>query len=324
MRESDLLQLIYAMSAAPHAGGPRPSGEPGDKASHSVVIGPGDDCAVVRTPSGDVMLLTVDQLIAGRHFLADETPVDLIARKAVARSISDIAAMGGTPAWGLATAALPPGFTHAPELAEALHRWGRHWNCPIVGGDLATHARADHPLTITTTVIGVMEPGVSPVLRSGARAGDLIWITGPVGGSFASGRHLTFEPRVEIGRTLARLGAHAMIDLSDGLGRDAARVGEASGVRLVIEAARVPVHAGADGARIPWRDAVREGEDYELLVCAPEAIARTSERAGDGLRPLGPIGRVCALTGGERPGATIVDEDGVAHDAGAMGWDHVG
>jgi thiamine-monophosphate kinase len=322
VRESDLLRLIYEMGATPPAGG-----EASGAGTHrSVLVGPGDDCAVVRSPSGDVLLLTVDQLIAGRHFLASDTPVDLVARKAVARSISDIAAMGGTPAWGLATAALPPGYPHACELAEAIHRWGRHWSCPIVGGDLATLASADHPLTITTTVVGVMEQGIAPVLRSGARAGDAIWLTGRVGGSFASDRHLTFEPRIEIGRALARLGAHAMIDLSDGLGRDAARIGEASGVRLIIDAALVPVHAGADGAPIPWRDAVREGEDYELLVCAPEDMVHTITSGPAHAPPplLGPIGFVRALEPNEPAGASIVDENGQAHDAGELGWDHAG
>jgi thiamine-monophosphate kinase len=257
MKESDLLAHIYHLAGGINA------------ASGDVLVGPGDDCAVVRTPSGDVLLLTVDQVVEGRHF-EPGTPIDLIARKAIARSISDIAAMGGEPTWGLVTGLLPDGYQHGRELSEALHKWGRHWGCPIVGGDIAF---GPGPLSVTVTVVGGMGGGTearrdegtqgveraastAPVLRSGAQAGDELWLTGQVGGSFAKGRHLRFEPRLAAGRAAARSGrVHAMIDLSDGLGRDAARVGVASGVRLVIEAARLPIsHHCRD-----WAEAVREG-----------------------------------------------------------------
>jgi thiamine-monophosphate kinase len=308
MHESDLLAHIFTLAGGINAGA-------GD-----VLVGPGDDCAVVRTPSGDTLLLTVDQLVEGRHF-DPGTPVDLIARKAVARSVSDIAAMGGTPAWTLATGLLPDGYEHGRELAESLHAWGRHWSCPVVGGDIAF---GPGPLSITTTVVGRMPEAqgrcLPPVLRSGARPGDELWLTGQVGGSFESGWHMRFEPRVEAGRAAAASArVHAMIDLSDGLGSDAARVGVASNARLVIEAAKLPIsHRARD-----WARAVREGEDYELLMAIhprhPEIDASPLE-----LDPplLGPVGVVRACRPGESPGATILDPYGKPHDAEAMGWDH--
>jgi len=348
MTESDLLAHIFQLAGGINAGA-------GD-----VLVGPGDDCAVVRTPSGDSLLLTVDQVVEGRHF-DPGTPIDLIARKAVARSISDIAAMGGEPAWGLATGLLPDGFEHGKELSEALHKWGRHWRCPIVGGDIAF---GSGPLAITVTVIGRMSaahPGQEalaqpwaplersagdavevsskpalargplvatnpgPILRSGARVGDELWLTGQVGGSLASGWHLRFEPRLEAGLAAARSGrVHAMIDLSDGLGRDAARVGVASGVRLVIEAAKLPIsHHCAD-----WAHAVREGEDYELLMAIHPRHPQHPEIAEPPLTLapplLGPIGVGRAGEAGEQPGATIIDPYAKPHDAAGLGWDHGG
>lgn len=305
MRESDLLAHVYTIAAG------------ADAAAAGVLVGPGDDCAVVRAPGGDELLLTVDHVVEGRHF-EPGTPVDLIARKAVARSISDIAAMGGVPAWGLAAGVLPEKYEHGRDLCDALHRWGMHWRCPIVGGDIAS---GPGPLTMTVTVVGRMD-GVKPVPRSGSLPGDELWLTGQVGGSFESGWHLRFEPRLEAGRAAARSGlVHAMIDLSDGLGRDAGRIGAASGVRLVIDAAKIPVsHRCRD-----WRQAVREGEDYELLMCVAVGDVRSGRPPFDAQPPLiGPIGLVRACREREAPGATIVDAYGREHDAGEMGWDHGG
>jgi len=296
MRESELLEHIAIRSQGLTAG-----------AGWEVVVGPGDDCAVLRSPGGDLSLLTVDQLVAGRHFEVG-TDLDLVARKAVARSVSDIAAMGGVPAWGMATGLLPKGYNDGDALFDAMAKWANHFGCPLVGGDVATHASDQHPLTLTVTVGGSMTDQTEPVLRSGAKAGDQVWLTAPVGGSFASGRHLTFEPRVALGQALARAGAHAMIDLSDGVGRDADRIGRASGVAIEIDSDRVPLHAEV----ADWRTGVAEGEDYELLVVGAPTLAR----AVPGL--LGPIGRV---RDGD-PGACFVDADGSVHAAGEMGWDH--
>lgn len=311
MKESDLLAHIQRRSAnlADTFG--------------QVVVGPGDDCAVIRTPAGDQFLLTVDHLVEGRHF-EPGTPIDLIARKAIARSVSDIAAMGGTPAWSLATGCLPPGYPHGNALFEAMHKWAGHWGCPIVGGDIAS---SDGPLVLTVTVGGVMGlatttqwadvPGiwgvkpsdVRPVLRSGARPGDAVWVTGALGGSLRSGRHLTFEPRLAQGQLAAfnQFDIRAMIDISDGLGRDAGRIARASGVVLELDARLIPLAPEAAS----WLDAARDGEDYELLMVgahAPPGLTR--------------IGSARAPAPGEPPAVWMTDPYGQRHDIGDMGWDH--
>lgn len=301
MNESHLLQHIAARSADL----PGLTGAFGE-----LLVGPGDDAAVVRMPSGDALLITVDQLILGRHLPID-APIDTIARKAVARSVSDLAAMGGTPAWGLATALLPTTFAQGDELFDAMSRWARHWNCPLIGGDLAT---GPGPLSLTVTLAGTMDHAIKPVLRSGARTDDTLWLTGRIGGSLASGRHADFEPRLAAGQRAAALGAHAMLDLSDGLGRDAARLGAASGVRLVMHATRLPLHQGCED----WMTAASDGEDYELLIALPPGLEDEAGRAGW----FGPIGVVEEADPPAEPGATIVDAQGTHHDVSQLGWDH--
>ena len=312
MRESDLLAHIAAVGA----GGAGPAA--------SVVVGPGDDCAVVRTAGGEGLLFTVDHLIAGRHFVEMGRPggatAEQVAHKALARSLSDVAAMGGLPRWCLATAAFPAGFGDeaARAIFDALRGRGLAWSCPLVGGDCAV-LPAGAPLTLTTTVVGVPHAVRGPVLRSGARPGDGVWVTGCVGDALASGRHLEFEPRVREGAWLCETlgaGLHAMIDVSDGLGRDAGRVAKASGVRIEIEGERVPVYEEAGGVAT----ACAEGEDYELLFTADAACeGRLSAGVcGDTGTRATRIGRVCA---GRGCGLRV---EGVWVDAAGLGWDHAG
>jgi thiamine-monophosphate kinase len=299
--ESRLHDHIYARSASLTLG----AGE--------LLVGPGDDCAVTRSPSGELQLLTVDQLVEGRHF-EPGTELDLIARKAIARSVSDIAAMGGSPTWSLGTGVLPKGYAHANALFDAMHTWASHWHCPLIGGDIASHSSPEHPLTLTVTVGGVMPTGSMPVLRSGAKPGDLLYVTGQIGASFESGWHLRFEPRIDVGRWASRTNAHAMMDLSDGLGRDAHRIAIASGVRIDIDATTLPIsHRCSD-----WRQAASEGEDYELLI----ALSPDHDTTDCPMPLLGPIGRVTACEQEQSPGAVIIDPYGKTHDASSMGWDH--
>ncbi len=302
MRESELLANIAARSA----------GLPG--LFPHVRVGPGDDCAVVRIGNSDC-LLTVYQAIEDRHFRKG-TPLDLIARKAIARSISDIAAMAGTPLCALATGAFPKGFDEAKadELSAALKRWAEHWSCPLVGGDIATLPHETDPLTLTVTVIGTAHPTRGPVLRSGAKPGDGVYVTGRLGASFNAttglGSHLTFEPRISEARSLADLldsRLHAMMDLSDGLGRDADRMAVASNARFEIKSELIPA-AGLD-----WRRAASEGEDYELLFTASgEVPAAISERNTSITR----IGTVAAGSG------CFVLEGSTSTNARDLGWEH--
>lgn len=317
MQEAELLRHISRRSAGLSA------------AFGQVVVGPGDDCAVVRIgePSAnappDLLLLTVDQLVEGRHF-APGTPIDQIARKAVARSISDIAAMGGTPKWGLATGALPAGYRHADDLFDAMADWAKRFGAPLVGGDIAAlpgsgsnTEQTQAAMVLTVTVGGTPHASRGAVLRSGARAGDEIWVTGRIGDSLPSGRHLTFEPRVAEGAWLCTvLGErlHAMIDLSDGLGRDAGRVAQTSDVRVVIDGAAVPLHAGAKGVE----SASADGEDYELLfACAPGAMESALSRAD---RPRTPLTRIGLVEAGA--GCELLLPGGLRIDVSGHGWDH--
>lgn len=279
-----------------------------------VVLGPGDDCAVVRQVAGGRLLLTVDQVIEGRHVLPT-TPIDLVARKAIARSVSDIAAMGGTPLWSLATACLPRGYRGADALFEACWRHAVAMNCPLVGGDIACAAEGT-PLMLTVTVGGQPHATRQEVRRSDARAGDGVYVTGRIGGSLRSGRHLTFTPRVPEGAALAEKLSehlHAMIDVSDGLGRDAGRIAEASGVRIELDAASVPLHVERTGDVLA---AVGDGEDYELLFTAePSAVDRMSWDTG-----LATITRIGRVVNGD--GCVLVGLGAGAVDLRQCGWDH--
>ncbi len=302
MHESELHRHIERLSAGMAGAFPR------------VLIGPGDDCAMVA--GSDRLLLTVDQLVEGRHFVAG-TSVDLIARKAVARSISDLAAMACRPVCGLATGLLPPHYAHARELTDRLHHWANHWRCPLVGGDLAT-GPAGAPLVLTVTAMGELGAGERAVTRGGASAGDSVYVTGRLGNSLASGRHLSFVPRVEDALWLrATLGddLHAMIDLSDGLGRDAARIARASGVRIEIDAGLLPLHADTPG----WQHAMGDGEDYELCFVSGREIAGGTATPGGAT--LTRIGSVVAC-GGDSPACMVRTPTGSLIDASVMGWEH--
>lgn len=307
--ESELLASIAARSADLSARFPQ------------VLEGPGDDCAVIGPGSGH-LLLTVDQLVEGRHFRPG-TPIDLIARKAIARSISDIAAMAGTPIAALATGVLPQGFeqTLADQLCQRLKHWSEHWGCPLVGGDIASSAGGRDPLVLTVTVVGRSHASRGPVLRRSAVVGDDIYVTGTLGSSFEPatglGRHLTFEPRIDAARTLAdRLGPnlHAMMDLSDGLGRDAGRMAAASDVTFEIDAASIPAAPAAS-----WQGALRDGEDYELLFTATGSPPTELPSVAGPVR-VTRIGRVVAKRSHSL--CVVRTPDGTALEASEIGWNH--
>ncbi|MEO1008814.1 MAG: thiamine-phosphate kinase [Planctomycetota bacterium] len=295
MRERELLQRIAERSADLGAAFP------------GVLVGPGDDCAVL---AGDPrpLLLTVDHLVQGRHF-DDALPLDLVGRKAVARSVSDIAAMAGRPAWALATALLPAGWPHADELFGHMADAARAFGCPLVGGDVASHA-GDGPLTLTVTA-GGHPVGERPVLRSGANAGDSVYATGRFGGSPVAHRHARFDPRVEEAAALAGL-ATAMIDASDGLGVDAGRIAEASGATIELDAATIPVHPDA-------RDldaALGDGEDYELVFTAPDAATVPEAIFGT------PITRIGLVVERGEHACVVVLPGGARRNASDLGFEH--
>lgn len=297
MREASFLRHVYANATN----------------SDHVVVGPGDDCAALDLGGPDLLLITTDQLIAGRHYDPDTTSPELIARKALARSLSDIAAMAGRPTASVCTASFAPNDEElATALFDAMSRLGAEWGAPLVGGDFASSDRTH----FSTTVLGtVSRDGNGPILRSGAKQGDLVWVTGRIGGSYETGHHLRFTPRHQAGLELReRFGEqlHAMIDVSDGLGRDAGRLATASRATVLIEAERVPLRV----AERSVEESVADGEDYELLFttapgASPPAIL------GEGTE-VSCIGRV---EGGDS-GVRLCLPGGREIDIAESGWDH--
>jgi thiamine-monophosphate kinase len=225
----------------------------------------------------------VDQVLDGVHFDSSVHTPRQIGRKAINRNLSDCAAMACLPAAAVATVALPRGVgsDYAKELYRGLREAADPFECPVVGGDTGSW---DGKLAVTVTILG-RSAGVQPVKRRGARPGDGIYVTGPLGGSIL-GRHMTFKPLVNLARMLvAAAKPTAMIDLSDGLSRDLRHICAQSGVGAVIEADKVPVHDDAHQAfrndRVePLQHALHDGEDYELLYTSREGAASNRTYVG--------------------------------------------
>jgi len=252
-----------------------------------VVAGPGDDCAVVRPVDAGRYdyLLKSDPVIEGVHFTRS-TPATSVGHKALARVLSDIAAMGGEPLWALVNLVAPPvtSVARLTGIYSGLNRLARRWRVAIVGGDVTRGPRLE------AHVFGVGRvPRGQAVLRSGARPGDYLFVTGALGGS-RHGKHLTFQPRLAEGRWLqSRQWATAMIDLSDGLATDLrhlvrqSRVGAALSLESIPlasvirkSAARRPVRRSPGQA---LRHALGDGEDYELLFTVAPANTAKMTRA---------------------------------------------
>ncbi len=240
-----------------------------------VPLAAGDDLAALRFGSADGLILVgIDQVLDGVHFDAQLHEPERIGRKAMNRNLSDCAAMACLPAAATVSLALPRTMpvAWAKRLYDGIRLAGEAFDCPIVGGDTGAW---DGPLAVTVAILG-RAAGVEPVRRSGAKPGDAVYVTGPLGGSIL-GRHLDFVPRVAEARDLvARHRVSAMIDLSDGLSRDAGHLARESGVGIVIDAARVPIHpdvARLDDDRPPLEHAVNDGEDYELCFTGEPGIA---------------------------------------------------
>lgn len=276
-------------------------------ASSQVPVPAGDDLAVMKWDGHDLLLVGVDQVLDGVHFDSGVHAPRDIGRKVMNRNLSDCAAMGCLPAAALASVALPRGqsLDYAKELYLGLREAADPFDCLLIGGDTATW---DQPLALSVTILG-RSAGVAPIARAGARPGDGLYVTGPLGGSIL-GRHMDFEPRVDEGRILAQAGVTAMIDISDGLSRDIRHICQQSGVGVVIDASAVPVHrdavklAARTGKR-PIDHALHDGEDHELLFTSPTPP------------PLGfRIGQITPEP------AILLDEEGRKIVLDPLGWEH--
>lgn len=236
--------------------------------SPDVPIGIGDDAAAFRMPEGTLAVVTTDMLIDGVHFRSAEASPRQVGHKAIARCVSDLAAMAADGLAVVIAMAAPPGLTQAyfQELFDGMKHAADALGVRIVGGDISA---ADLPLTLTITAIGAGVEGRMP-RRSGAKMGDMLMVTGELGGSIM-GRHLTFLPRLREARWLREtVELHAMIDISDGLAADAGHVADESRLGLEIWEEAVPISAdarqlAATAGGAPLDHALHDGEDYELL-----------------------------------------------------------
>ena len=278
------------------------------QATSRVLLPAGDDLAILRWPSDDLLLVGIDQVLDGIHFDASIHPPRAIGRKAVNRNLSDCAAMGCLPAAAVVSFALPGGvgLDYATELYQGLRDAADPFDCPIVGGDTGSW---NGKLAVSVSIIGRAD-GVKPITRTGARAGDGIYVTGPLGGSIL-GRHMIFLPRIREGRQLASSGVvTAMIDLSDGLSRDLPRICSSA----IVEETGLPIHDDAKvaatesgiGHRSALAHALHDGEDYELLFSASAPP------------PVGTrIGTVTA-----QGGIALRRRDGTVEPVVSQGWEH--
>ncbi len=283
-----------------------------------LTLGIGDDAAIwsVRTPTE--VVLTHDQVTESVHFFPGDAP-EAIGFKALARSLSDIAAMGAEPVTALVGLAIPRNrsLIDCQRLFIGMEPLLERFELTLAGGDINAGANA---LVIGTTVIGRCV--TRPLLRSDARPGHSLFVTGPLGGS-SLGKHTTFEPRIREANHLARhYEVGAMIDISDGLALDLHRLTEASGVGATVLAEAVPrsddAHrlAGRDG-RSALEHALADGEDFELLFTLPAEEARRIECDPSRWYPIYRIGGIEA-----EAGCRILGENGRAESLPPSGWWH--
>lgn len=305
-----------------------------------VVVGIGDDAALLDLGGPELLAVTTDAMLEGQHFRLDWLAPEQIGERATSGALSDLAAMGAEPVAVFGTVGLPPDWPveGADALMDGIAQAASAVGATLAGGDVTASARVLVDLTAVGTV-----PRGEQLLRSGARPGQVLAVTGALGGAAAAVALLSVagpealadfpalaqrfahpEPRVRTGRAIAAAGlASAAIDISDGPAQDAGHIAERSGVRAVIEAARVPIAEGcAQVARRIGGDALTYalagGEDFELLLALDEdrlpALQALEAVAEVGLTMVGRVE--------EGVGVVVLDADGQEIDLPRGGWDH--
>ncbi len=230
------------------------------------LAGPGDDCAVIDSGNGEFLLLKTDAMVAGVHFLP-ETPVQAVGWKAVARVMSDFAAMGGKPRYFLVTLAVPPEtpLEWMEDLYRGIGRCLQAHHAVLAGGETSRVPEGSAAVISIAATGSVAREHLT--LRSTAKPGDMLLVTGTLGGSFQTGKHLDFTPRLkEADWLVSKYKPTAMMDISDGLAKDLPRMADSSGCGFVLERGALPVTAGCDSAQ-----ALNDGEDFELLLAMEPA-----------------------------------------------------
>jgi thiamine-monophosphate kinase len=308
--------------------------------SREVALGIGDDCAILRPAAGDEVLVTTDFSLENRHFRRGLHPARSVGHRCLARGLSDLAAMGARPLAAFLSLALPGDLFRAREgkrwiagFFEGLHALAERSGTTLAGGD--TSESPANLILADIVLIGAAPRGRS-LRRSGARAGDVLYVTGALGGAHAelttllsSGKvrrsgehpHLYPEPRLKIGQELLRRGlATAAIDVSDGLSTDLTHLCEASGLRAEVHAEALPLHPLAKGL-VPdegLHAALHGGEDYELLFAASGSTRVPALIAGV------PVTRIGTLHAKRSRGAAILlrDSTGDMQELTPAGWQH--
>lgn len=337
---------------------PRGRSETDRLPSSGVAVGIGDDAAVLRPGEGTELVVSCDTMVDRVHF-KPETMTDFdVGYKAMASSLSDLAAMGATPRWALIALAAPRSMPaeRLEALYDGLYACADRYGTAIVGGDTTS---SPFGLSVTVTVIGEAAPGRS-LLRSRAKPGDAVFVTGPLGGSAAGLRaqlergepasppetlperlrplalaHRRPEPRIDAGRLLAGLApglCGALNDISDGLASEAWEIAEASGVRLVLYGERIPLtdelrEYAASVQADPLDFALYGGEDYELVgTVRPDFVKELAglfEQAGMRIWIIGEVADVSADGADSRSGVALIRSPGTAAVAiGKRGYNH--
>ena len=297
--------------------------------SRAIKAGIGDDCAILQIPQGHQTLVTTDFSLEGVHFRREWHPAEVVGHRCLTRGLSDIASMGGNPLAAFLSLAVPQ---HLPQswinqFLKGLLRLAERFHVTLAGGDTA---QSPGGILADIVVVGSVPKGKA-IRRSGARAGDHVYVTGALGGAaatlkllFAGRKLLPVDfplpfypiPRVEVGRFLLQKDlASAMIDLSDGLSTDLGHICEESSVGAEIQASAIPrASIGKPSRTVELEFALNGGDDYELLFTAPPEKRVPSKIAGI---PITRIGRITR----EKP-ILLVNANGVASKLKARGWEH--
>ncbi|MEN6337939.1 MAG: thiamine-phosphate kinase [Phycisphaerales bacterium] len=289
-----------------------------DLSPADIPIGIGDDMAQIALGRGSSVLITTDMLLDGTHFLVEEAGLKRVGYKSMAASLSDCAAMATIPIGAVVAVGLPHGFSEGRmrELHAGILDAADEYNCPLVGGDITSWKDAGR---LVVCVSMLSKPGDKPpVRRNGAKAGDVICVTGSLGGS-GKRKHLDFEPRVREALEMTRIAdLHAMMDISDGLSTDLNRICDQSGVGAMVEASDVPISEDAKLQADPLSAALNEGEDFELLfTLASDQWEKLRSQWRDPL-PLTAVGRIT-----DTRGMKIRMPDGRTVDLEPGGYEHL-
>ena len=254
-----------------------------ESAHAQIKLGIGDDAGILSLRYGTEIVIAKDILTEGVDFIFPDCDPVTLGRKALAVNLSDMAAMACRPVAALVGLVVPlkDGAAIAQGIMDGVSLLAKKWNVGIIGGDTNSWSNPNSTV-VSITILGEPFPGIKPISRSGARPGDVVFVTGTLGGSIY-GKQFHFSPRIDEAFTIAQIGEiTSMIDLSDGLSKDAGHLATASGVALTIEAEQLPV---SSAARSGWNSALSDGEDFELcFTCSPELAKRFLE-----LQPCLPV-----------------------------------